>query len=712
MSYMFEKNHKMFWISAISCVLTCVAVIALPSSNLVRLFLLLFVILFHGYLLGQRLTSSHSTMLSASLGLVAFLAIQSLVQTLCYYANIRLGSISDAIALVASVVVTHIIVWITDRGGEPSQTEDAQKEITPSHSLLAYLILVFHIAITLDVLRHAWLAATTASIRTPWPLLPHRTLWLIALGWGCLLLSTWIKGPRWTIWIHAMLSLATTTFLTPLIYTLGFGFDGFLHIASEKILLTTGTLSPKPLYYIGQYVFTTWLARLSFIPIDLIDRWLVPVSSAVLLPLAWLLSSTTRKQMGALFFLLPLGLFIATTPQSLAYVLGCSALLLTIGVIQKKVHPLAPLILAAWSIAVHPLAGLPLLLVILGLLLWHQSNQLIKILSVGCLFLSGAIIPISFYLHGPAADSSASWNLHSLFQSGIWIERLSSFVPWIGNHFALWPAWASLIAVAMPVMLIVFGLILPKGEMTSPLRRTPYLLAALILFASSTILKTAGDFSFLIDYERGNYADRLNLLALLVLLPVAGVGLSYLLERVRSSTKLIQVSLGLFLIAIATASTYNALPRHDALIAGHGWSTSANDIEAVKQIDRDARQQPYVVLANQSVSAGAVSILGFKRYAYDNVFFYPIPTGGRLYQLFLKMTYDEPSLQTVREAGQIGEADLVYVVLNNYWWKAEPLSESLHGMADDSWEIDGGAVRIYKFDLKKDSNRSKTVSTR
>ena len=93
-----------------------------------------------------------------------------------------------------------------------------------------------------------------------------------------------------------------------------------------------------------------------------------------------------------------------------------------------------------------------------------------------------------------------------------------------------------------------------------------------------------------------------------------------------------------FVVAIGTALSYNALPRHDALVTGRGWSTGAADQEAVKLIEYDADGKPYTVLANQSVSAAAVDLLGFKRYSTTNdgdVFFYPIPTGGPLYETFL-----------------------------------------------------------------------------
>ena len=47
---------------------------------------------------------------------------------------------------------------------------------------------------------------------------------------------------------------------------------------------------------------------------------------------------------------------------------------------------------------------------------------------------------------------------------------------------------------------------------------------------------------------------------------------------------------------------------------------------------------PYIVLANQSVSAAALLRFGFHTY-YGAQFYYAIPTGAPLYQSYLDMVY-------------------------------------------------------------------------
>jgi hypothetical protein len=273
----------------------------------------------------------------------------------------------------------------------------------------------------------------------------------------------------------------------------------------------------------------------------------------------------------------------------------------------------------------------------------------------------------------------------------------TSFAPWIGNRFVLWPAWAALIEHSIAFLLLL--LVLVGMTLKTERRRIgSWIAAAFILGLAGTILNAIGIFQFLIEYERTNYADRLHLLALFCLLIAAIPGLEKMVGAIKLRPRIFACCLMIGLTITSTALAYTSLPRHDALVTGRGWSTSSYDIETVKRIDRDAKDRPYVVLANQSVSAAAVATLGFKRYAGD-VFFYPIPTGGPLYELYLHLTYQDQSLETIREAAELGQANLVYVVMNDYWWKSTDVADALEIIADRSWVIGDGKIRVAIFDL-------------
>ncbi len=698
----------------------------MPMSMLQFLqgFLILFTTLYASHLLGKRLFPKHSALVSLLAGAVTVFGIQSLIQTACYYLNIPLSLLTD----IASLVIVFAFALILHFLSPPPLIEPTEEQSIPTRRR-DLLIAIFNGFIacvsTALVLRSAIAAATTDSIRSPWLVLPHQILATIALLWLSVILAAVFTRRTWVTALHSVFALGSTLAITPIIYRIGFGFDGFLHIASENVLLTTGTLHPKPFYYIGQYVFTTWIARQSSLPIAVVDRWLVPVFAALLIPLCFVLIRRVFNKPAAILValsLLPLGGFIASTPQSFAYLLGFTALLLTLGAAQHEINPLAPLILALWASATHPLAGIPLLCVVVTILLVSRLSTRVSKTAVGTggALLAGISVPVLFFVSSLRGGTPINWNLSSIFQAAPWLDRLHSFTPFIGNHFVLWPAWTNLISTALPLLLLVLALVgsLQKDETAldadarrSTLRATSLALiaSAVTLWIAATALKTTGDFAFLIDYERGNYADRLNTLALLCLIPASLFGFERLWRQAARAPKIISLALIGTLIASSTALAYDSLPRHDALIVGHGWSTSASDLDAVKLIDRDAQNQPYTVLANQSVSAGAVSLLGFKRYAGD-VFFYPIPTGGPLYDQFLHMTYDQPSWDIAREAGHLGQSTLVYVVIDDYWWKAATVSETLQTIANQHWTINDGKVNVYKFDLSTASNSSSTTS--
>lgn len=669
-------------------------------------FICLFAYLYHGYLLGERIFSEQRWYVSLVPGLILLTAIQSIIQTAAYYLGARLGSTSDLLSLIGTIACVQLIAFVVKKT-VPTHTNIPSPEIYSfKQKIFACINLGIAAFAATIIVRAAWLHATFESIRTPWPLLTTKTLLAVALVWLTLCLSTILTRSRWLPLIHSVLAIGPTLSIPTLLYRVGYGFDGFLHIASEKVLLTSGTLTPKPFYYIGQYVFTTWLSRIADIPIASVDRWLVPVIATFLLPLTIILGNPIDEKNEHTSLLVlgltPLASFIASTPQALAYVLGLSALLLCRGVLNKTVHWLAPAILVIWSMATHPLAGLPIGCIVLAVLTYHFFYATPgRIFSYGSVLLGGVIVPLLFFIIGSRQGTNINWSISSLWSTAPWLEQLRAFWPFIGNHFVLWPAWASLTLQSLPLVLFTLALwainINRKTKHPQPLHL--YLLGAGVFWISATILKTSGDFAFLIDYERGNYAERLQTLALLCLIPAALVGLNDLWNRLRRAPKILLCTFMCFFAAFSTALAYNSLPRHDALVTGRGWSTSIYDIDAVKRIDQDAHGEAYTVLANQSVSAAAVSILGFKRYA-EEIFFYPIPTGGPLYQLFLDLTYKDVNRDVIREVGKLGQSKLVYVVIDSYWWQADQLNEELETIADQHWNIGENKVNIYKFQLQ------------
>jgi len=687
------------------------------------LFLSILTLLSSGYALGARLAPRHHGLAKGLFGFILALGTQSLFQTALYYANVSLSGKTDLLSLLGTGIVASIIWFSFQQKRENEAGFPAPRSIPKL--VLGVVLLCIAVPLFIMTIRGTASVQTGASILTPWSILPEYTLLSIASLWLLLVLSTIFVRSRLLSALHASLSLFSITSITPLIYKIGFGFDGFLHIASERVLLSTGTLTPKPLYYIGQYVFTTWLSRLFTMPIESVDRWLLPVLTAILLPLILFLiqkpsdksnREPSRDSLVYAFLLLPLlsfAPFIATTPQYFSYLLSISALLLLFGVLNTRtVHPLAPLILSAWALAVHPLAGLPILFVTLAVLV-SEHSRLLSTIFVLCATFS---IPLAFILLSASTGIHIQWSTGALFSPKIWAEQFHQLNPFIQNHFALWPGWAELTQRATPLLFLALAI----ASICITRRRWTVILtlSAILLWISGAGLHMSSDFQFLIEYERANYADRLRTLALFCLFPVALPSLILLIRRIRVSPRFLQIFCVAFFLLWNSGLVYSSFPRNDAMITGHGWSTSQYDTEAVRMIHSDANGRDYTVLANQSVSAAAVSQLGFYRYV-DNLFFYPIPTGDELYKIFLKMTYKEPTRDTALEASILGKSDLVYVVVNTYWWQSSPLSESLRHVADQNWDLltkkekqsqDDWQIHIYKFDFNMDSSASSTVS--
>jgi hypothetical protein len=672
----------------------------------VRPFIWAFAVIFHSYVFGKNVFPRRHWLIIVPFGFILFIAVQSVAQTLWFYIGAPLGSLSDAWSMAMAIAASHLsgvtaeTVLLTAAPPMPHKFEWTRKRI-----ILAVLLAIAAIAAFTFVIISAWNARTLESIRTPWPLLDSGVLPAIAILWIAAVLAAITIRSIVVTTMHTMLALGATLALAPIIYVLGFGFDGFLHVAGEKVLLATGSLDPKPFYYMGQYVFTTWLSRVFDIPIALISKWLIPVAATIMLPtsIAFAYQRFDPNHYAAIILaLIPLSMFIAPTPQGLATVVGLSAVILAIGSVEKHIRITGPVWLGIWSVIIHPLAGIPLLLFAIALMLRRSAALGSQVASYVMAAISGLAIPAAFFVGSYFVPSmKIEWDFSHVSDLTNWAGSFASLIPWLANKYVLWPAFSSLISVSIPFIGLVIAMVGFFLPLKVKRRTVMFLIGAGSLMFAAGLLEHASDFSLLIQYEKGAYANRLMQIGIMLLVLAGIPSLSHALEKIRSSIPIATLVLLLFVGAIGAANAHNALPRHDSVQPSRGWSTGRAEIDAVRWIDRTAKERNYTVLANQSVSAAAVNEFGFKRYTTDNVFFYPIPTGGPLYEIYLKMTYEDPSIETVKEASRLGRSNLVFVVINDYWWKADELNEQISKIADEEWIIDEGKIMIYKFDFAK-----------
>lgn len=565
-----------------------------------------------------------------------------------------------------------------------------------SHHQPAYIlwIFVFQILFLLPWWKTALQTVITEAIRSPWDSIPPSLLLPFALATICSLMIIRF-GSRSTALISTSILLLSGISLATLAYPIGFGFDPFIHQATVAHILEYGTITPKPLYYIGQYAIELILSGVFIFPLSIVDQWFIPVLSAIILPTTFLIGSSRafRVQhhgfLAALLFL-PLAPFIFTTPQSLAYVFTAASLFLCLPVLAKESQKLAaPGILAIAAIMTHPLAGIPALiffcLVVISRITSHTLRRTLTVLG---LVLASIALPVVFFVQAKLTSLSFTWDAANIFV----------FEGWQSIGFTPWLSFVNLLAIGLSLILLVmavYGTL--KAKQTDAPSSWHLPLFAAITWIINLLLLRGMKFDFLIEYEQGNYASRLLVLAAIFLLPAIATTLATFWEHVKKQAGILQAAI-LCLTIIFTSSVYLAYPRNDGSVRSAGFNVSQSDIEAAHAIENHANGSNYIVLANQAVSAAALREFGFARYYENDLFYYPIPTSSPLYESFLEMADESPSRHTAQAVLDETGADTLYFVLNSYWWNAEATAEAAKQEADDWFAIGSGSVLIFVFE--------------
>jgi hypothetical protein len=438
--------------------------------------------------------------------------------------------------------------------------------------------------------------------------------------------------------------------LAAIVYKIGYGFDPFIHEASLNYIDQHGFVLPKNFYYFGYYSLAMFAHKFLFIKIAFIIKTLVPVLAAILIPYSFYQLKEKNSQAILLLTLLPFSAFIISTPQSLAYIFVITSLIWLWA--EPKNNKYLSGLLALAALVVHPLAGIPILLFLFLSSLtakWPKKEKLAKSL----IFAANAIItPIAFLFSSQNLkwigwkNLSFNFNL-SLFGQENFILNSSYFIYSI----------TLILILAITVMGIKLNWKQKKAQ--------NYLIIAGSLLVSYFLLSSFS-FQSLVASEQGNYAQRLLILAAIFLLPSFYSGINHLLARINQEGKTIRILITIFITMAITISLYHSYPRLDNYHNSRGYSVGANDLDTVKLIENNS-QTDYLVLANQQVSVAALKTFGFNRY-YNQHYFYPIPTGGPLYQFYLDMVYKEPKKETMVSAMDLLGVNEAYFVLNNYWW--------------------------------------------
>jgi len=674
--------------------------------------LLFFYLVLYGLLFGKAIAPNESKYTQWWLGTWLLLSCIAILGSAAYYltkltpeVSIILALLTPPLTLLFSQRHTTVSLWKFLLG---HHEKEEKIHNVPTSVWIGVTISLLVLVTTISIIASS---ATIEPLRSPWLIVPVAAK--IGIGLAATIIFSLLMRGRERILSLSLMSLLLFTVLSValFVFPIGFGFDAFIHRATETHIATFGTITPKPFYYIGQYALVLFINHAFSIPIELADTFLVPLLTALLLPAAWLTGAShlakdkhigTATLMG--LFLLPLASFIVTTPQGLA---NLWTLLIILGAIPYLLRSESPRV---WSLAIgalatlviHPIAGIPAVLFISLIAAEPRranlKNKLFsKITFWFIAFIGSIILPASFIVNAMISETELQTNFSNLTLSSIFgILRLDVFLE---NRFSPILDFAYLYglnAFLILIIMAIIGFFLARHGAGKALR--PYVVMIIILVINFLLLSTIINFDFLIDYERQNYAQRLIPLITFFTLPFLIITLSRGLARIKTTPISLKLAIIILAAAIATSATYLAYPRDDAYARSAGFNVSQADINTVYAIDDTAADEPYIVLANQSVSAAAIRSLGFKQY-YGSIFFYPVPTGGPLYEKFLKMN-DNPNRSTAFNALELTQDKSIrtlFFVVNKYWWNADCIIETAKSNADSWFNINGGSIYIFRY---------------
>jgi len=535
-------------------------------------------------------------------------------------------------------------------------------------------------------------------IISPWEKISPLFLFLFFILNLNLFLNIYFKKPAslFLISLHFFLSFSIIAF----IYKIGYGFDFFIHNASLNIIKEKGILNPKPFYYLGHYSLIIILNRITFIPISVLNKFLVPFLASIYFPFflfyfteKWLEKKKIILFCIPLFLIFPFSFFTISNPQNLAYFYLFLSILSGLKSENKSSLSLVYLFSLA-TFSVHPLAGIPAIFYALLLSVYYSKSKFKKYFYRILLSLNTLALPIAFLI---SKSASLKNQIPSSFKESIkkYIFSLLSFKNPHSENIVF-----NFIYFYIFNLKFIFGAIFILGlflawkykKNCSFIFLNFYLSISLLL--SSLIIRNM-HFNNLIIYEQNDFKQRIIKIALFFLLPFLFLAFYHFIEKLLKEKKAIQYIFFIFLGIIISFSLYSSYPRLDPYYNSHGYSVGKSDLEASKWINNNEKEYNYIVLANQEVSAAALKQFGFKKYFKNNIFYYPIPTGGKLYEHYLAMLKN-PNKKTAQKAANLAGVKNVYFVLNKYWWASDKIKKEAE-LEADSFKIIEDKIYIFKY---------------
>jgi len=611
------------------------------------------------------------------------------------------------LSLISTTIFSYFIIYKSYRQEIEEKVSVNLK--TKKINLLLFILNFFLFLFLVFVLIKS---SSNSAIISPWHLVPNYFYLILALFLVLVFFSFYFQSIfSKTLVVFIYFLFFSISFF---IYKIAFGYVQLLHQRALSEILQFGLINPKTFYYIGQYSLEFFLVKTLPFKLELISRVLVPVLSAILIPLSFFKVFKNKLKSSyyilILLLLLPFSIFTYTVPQNLAFLFLTILIIFSLNrdfVSERKNY----IFLSALSLAsffVHPLAGVPAVIFVFILFLsnfriikqsfWQRvlkKENKIEIIRKTLIIISYLtqifILPILLFFVG----GKLSWpQINFSFLIPRFLGQENVFLNLI--YFLFFNRFY--IFLILFLVGIYFWFKKNKEEKNREDWSNIYFYNFLALF-SSYILSLFVSFSFLSDIDKNSYSQRVLIISLLFLIPVFLNLFLEIIERVKKQEKSFKFYSLLFLLLFLLSSLYLNYPRKDNYFNSRGYSVSSSDFETVKLIEDVKINDNYIVLANQQVGAAAIKELGFKRY-YDGWLYYSVQTGGLFYDYYLKML-DRPSRGLIEELLSQIEADNAYVVVNDYWWAYERIINEMKIEADSYYQTSDGKASIFHFRFDK-----------
>jgi len=590
---------------------------------------------------------------------------------------------TDIYSLILSLILSYIPVkWYMEKRNKNKKTNHFKFK-----NLYFFIFLLFWLLSLVILL----LSQSDKALISPWQVVPkYFFITYFIMVFSALML--WRKNKQKVYQKIALYLLYFLSFSVAIIvYKIAYGYDPFVHYASINYIIENGFMLPKNLYYIGQYNLIIALNQFFALPVAFLNKIIVPVFAAIFVPFFSykFLKETLNEKSNifltiALTLILGFPLFIVSTPQNLSYIFLLATIVFNL---RKQVFPFGVFSSLA-CFFIHPISGIPaILFTAIYLIKKYIRKEKIKKTFNFFIYTSTIIlVPLSLII-GAGANLNfklkfTSPSLFYLNQENIFLNFLYFF---INNYY-----WFLLV-------FIIFAFIyIKKTDYFSNIKASLKMALAILI---ATFLSFFLNWQELINYEQSDYAKRFLIITTLFLLPLIWLFLSFVVEKIKKQDIVKQIIFFIFLGFLITISLYGSYPREDNYHNSRGYSLSKADLEVVDIIDKWTKSD-YIVLANQQIGVAALKKKGFDNYlnsSYGPLYFYSIPTGGKLYQFYLQMVYEKASRQTMKKAMEIAQVDYSFFVINKYWWASEKIIKEALLSSDDFLEINNGEIIIFKY---------------